>query len=216
MQISRVVAAVLLTAALAGCGVIPSVPYQDPVGVEGTARIRVITNSSVFGDSMVGNCAPSTRHKIAEAGRFYDGLRLNQNYPQYPVNPAVIGMPKSYEPEMIQYIGAVRMAEGLYTKVVTEHRVRADVPFQLATSGAAMGSYGSTYSVCKGGAKVYTLEPGKDYQAIVGIGRIPNGADTEPLSCFFGLFELLPVPNTDMALPLPLSSTPAPEKLCDE
>lgn len=215
LQINKVFAAIYLMAVLAGCGGIPSVPYQDPIGGDNTARLRVITNSSVFADSIIGGCAPSTRHKIAEAGRFYDGVTPNQNYPQYPVSPSVIDMPKSYEPEMIQYVGAVRMAEGLYSKVVTEHRVRTDVPFQLATLGAAMGSYGSTYSVCNGGAKVYTLEPGKDYQAVVGVGRIPSGTATEPLSCLFGLFELVPIPNTNVALPLPLSSTSSPESMCD-
>ncbi|WP_280370217.1 hypothetical protein [Pseudomonas sp. BN411] len=211
----RAVVLALLTAVLSGCGGISSVPYQDPLSAEGTARIRVITNSSVFGDSIVGSCAPTPRHKFAEAGRFHNGVTPNPSYPQYPATPSTLGMPKSYEPEMVQYIGAVRMAEGLYTKVVTEHRVRADVPFQLASLGAAVGSYGSTYSVCKAGAKVYKLEPGKDYQAIVGVGRIPSGSKPEPLSCFLGLFELLPVPDTEMAIPLSMKSTPAPEKLCD-
>lgn len=67
----RVVTSVtFLSIALAGCSGIPSVPYEEPAQSEGVARVRVITNSDVYGDSIVGSCAPATRHKMAEAGRF--------------------------------------------------------------------------------------------------------------------------------------------------
>lgn len=205
-------------AVLSGCGGIPSVPYQDPVSEEGTARVRFVTNSSVFGDSVSRNCAPSPRHKVAEAGRFQGSTPLS-DYPQYPAAPSSLGMrsmPQGFEPELVQYIGAIRMAEGRYAKVVTEHRVRTDMPFQLASLGAAIGSYGSTYMVCKGGAKLYQLEPNKDYEAIVGVGRMPSGSEAEPLHCFFGMFELVSRLDSNTVIPLPLKSTVAPEKLCDD
>lgn len=74
------IAALFLTAAiLAGCSGIPSEPYVEPTQQENTARVRVITNSSVFGDSIQGSCAPALRHKMAEAGRFLDAGNLNIN-----------------------------------------------------------------------------------------------------------------------------------------
>ncbi|MDH4608622.1 hypothetical protein E8F12_08660 [Pseudomonas sp. BN102] len=158
--------------------------------------------------------APSPRHKLAESGRFHQGVTPNPSYPQYPATPSSLGMPKSYEPELIQYIGAVRMAEGLYTKVVTEHRVRTDAPFQLASLGAAIGSYGSTYMVCKAGERVYKLEPNKDYLAIAGVGHISSASETG-LQCFLGVFELIPAEGTGMAIPVPMKSTAPPEHLCD-
>ncbi|MCY1296416.1 hypothetical protein D9M70_458020 [compost metagenome] len=200
---------------LVGCSGIPSVPYVEPVAEEGTARLRVTTNSSVYGDQVVGACAPSIRHKMAEAGRFGEDGRPAINYPQYPLKPTGLGMRKSFESELVQYVGAVRMAEGLYTKVKTEYRVKADLPFQISTLGAAVGSYGSTYSACPEVAKVYKLMPGKDYQAIVGVGTLPDGnGNNGPLRCFFGVFELVPIPNSEFAMPKLLESTEPPATLC--
>lgn len=109
-------AALFLTAAmLAGCSGIPSEPYVEPAQQENTARVRVITNSSVFGDSINGSCAPALRHKMAEAGRFSEEGQPNINHPQFPLKPTSLGMPERVAPKLVQYVGAVRMGEGLYT-----------------------------------------------------------------------------------------------------
>ena len=200
--------------ALAGCGGIPSVPYVDPAQAENTARVRVITNSSVFGDSVTGSCAPGTRHKMAEAGRFSEDGQPSINYPQYPLKPAILGMPGRVSPKLQQYIGAVRMAEGLYTEMVAEYRVKTDTPFQIATLGASAGSYGSTYAVCPGQAKVFNLEPGKDYEVLVGFGRAPNADGNVVLVCMFGVVELASVPNLPFALPKRLAGSESPQTLC--
>ncbi len=202
--------------ALAGCGGFPSVPYVDPPQADNTARVRVITNSNVFGDSVTGSCAPDTRHKMAEAGRFSEEGQPSINYPQYPLKPASLGMPGRASPKLQQYIGSVRMAEGLYTEIVAEYRVKTDAPFQIATLGASAGSYGSTYAVCPGQAKVFTLEPGKDYEALVGLSSAPNADGNAVLMCMFGVIELTSVPNLPFALPKRLAGTESPQTRCKD
>lgn len=202
--------------ALAGCGGFPSVPYVDPPQAGNTARVRVITNSNVFGDSVTGSCAPDTRHKMAEAGRFSEEGQPSINYPQYPLKPASLGMPGRVSPKLQQYIGSVRMAEGLYTEIVAEYRVKTDAPFQIATLGASAGSYGSTYAVCPGQAKVFTLEPGKDYEALVGLSSAPNADGNAVLMCMFGVVELTSIPNLPFALPKRLAGTESPQTRCKD
>jgi hypothetical protein len=200
--------------ALAGCSGIPSVPYEEPVQSEGLARVRVITNSSVYGDSVIGSCAPATRHKMAEAGRFGQDGTASINYPQHPLQPVSIGMPKRVSPALIQYIPSIRMAEGSYKEVVTEYRVRADLPFQIATLGATIGSYGSTYSSCGDQALVYKLEPGKDYEALAGVSSRPNKEGGQALMCMFGVFELVSLPGTSIVIPKHLTPAAPPQALC--
>ncbi|MBB4817771.1 hypothetical protein HNP29_001128 [Pseudomonas alcaligenes] len=203
-------AALFLTAAmLAGCSGIPSEPYVEPTRQEGTARVRVITNSSVFGDSINGSCAPVLRHKMAEAGRFSEEGHPNINHPQFPLKPTSLGMPERVAPKLVQYVGAVRMGEGLYTEIVTEYRVRADLPFQVATLGAAVGSLGSTYSTCPAQAKVFQLESGQDYELFVGVG-----IRGEQLVCGFGMYHLMTFGKSPMVVPFPLDATEAPQALC--
>ncbi|MBA2925125.1 hypothetical protein G9Q84_19790 [Pseudomonas sp. P7] len=202
--------------ALAGCGGFPSVPYVDPPQADNTARVRVITNSNVFGDSVTGSCAPDTRHKMAEAGRFSEEGQPSINYPRYPLKPASLGMPGRVSPKLQQYIGSVRMAEGLYTEIVAEYRVKTDAPFQIATLGASAGSYGSTYAVCPGQAKVFTLEPGKDYEALVGLSSAPNADGNAVLMCMFGVVELTSIPNLPFALPKRLAGTESPQTRCKD
>lgn len=199
---------------LAGCGGIPSVPYVDPPQDDNTARVRVITNSNVFGDSVTGSCAPDTRHKMAEAGRFSEDGQPSINYPQYPLKPANLGMPGRVSPKLQQYIGAVRMAEGLYTEIVAEYRVKTDALFQVATLGASAGSYGSTYAMCPGQAKVFKLEPGKDYEILVGLSSVPSADGKAVIMCMFGVVELISVPNLPIAWPKKLGGTESPQKLC--
>jgi hypothetical protein len=200
--------------ALAGCSGIPSVPYEEPPQTESLARIRVITNSSVFGDNIVGSCAPATRHMMAEAGRFGRDGTANINYPQYPLKSASIGMPKRVAPALSEYVPAVRMGEGVYKEVVTEYRVRTDLPFQIATLGATIGSYGSTYSSCGGQALVFKLEPGKDYEALVGVGTRPKQDGGQVLICMFGVIELVPLPGTSIVIPQKLTPSQPPQVAC--
>lgn len=200
--------------ALAGCSGIPSVPYEEPVQSEGVARLRVITNSSVYGDSITGSCAPATRHKMADAGRFGRDGTANINYPQYPLKSASVGMPKRVAPALVEYVPAIRMGEGVYKEVVTEYRVSTDLPFQIATLGATIGSYGSTYASCGGQALVYKLEPGKDYEALVGVGSRPNGEGGQALICMLGVFELMPLPGTSIVIPRKLTDSEPPQVAC--
>ncbi len=200
--------------ALAGCSGIPSVPYEEPAQSEGVARIRVITNSSVYGDSVIGSCAPATRHMMADAGRFGRDGTANINYPQFPLKSANIGMPNRVAPTLAEYVPAIRMGEGVYKEVVTEYRVRADKPFQIATLGATIGSYGSTYSSCGGQALVYKLEPGKDYEALVGVGTRPNKDGGQALVCMLGVIELLPLPGTSIVIPKRLAPAEPPQVAC--
>ncbi|HCN47052.1 MAG TPA: hypothetical protein DIT18_16515 [Pseudomonas sp.] len=211
----RVVTAVTFVAlTLAGCSGIPSVPYEEPAQSDGVARLRVITNSSVYGDSITGDCAPATRHKMADAGRFGRDGTANLNYPQYPLNPASTGMPARVAPALVDYVPSIRMAEGAYKEVVTEYRVRTDLPFQIATLGATIGSYGSTYSACDAEARVYKLEPGKDYEALVGVGSRPGSDGGQELICMLGIFELAPLGLTSIVVPRKLAYSPPAQVVC--
>ena len=200
--------------ALAGCSGIPSVPYEEPAQSEGLARLRVITNSSVYGDSITGSCAPATRHKMADAGRFGRDGTANINYPQFPLKSASVGMPKRVAPTLTEYVPAIRMGEGVYKEVVTEYRVRTDLPFQIATLGATIGGYGSTYSSCGGQALVYKLEPGKDYEVLVGVGSRPSSDGGQALTCMLGVIELMPLAGTSIVIPQMLTPSAPPQVVC--
>lgn len=71
---------IALIALLAGCGGVPSVPYVDPPQSADTAHMRVITNASVYGDSITSNCAPQPRHLMAQAGRQYEDGTPHQTW----------------------------------------------------------------------------------------------------------------------------------------
>ena len=203
-----------IAVALAGCSGIPPVPYEEPAQSEGLARLRVITNSSVYGDSIAGSCAPTTRHKMADAGRFGLDGTASINYPQYPLKSASVGMPKRVSPTLTEYVPAVRMGEGVYKEVVTEYRVRTDLPFQIATLGATIGSYGSTYSSCGGQALVYKLEPGKDYEVLVGVGSRPSSDGGQALTCMLGVIELMPFAGSSIVIPKKLTPSAPPQVAC--
>lgn len=203
-----------LAVALAGCSGIPSVPYEEPTQSEGVARVRVITNADVYGDSIVGSCAPATRHKMAEAGRFGGDGTANINYPQYPLKSASVGVPKRVWPSLIQYIPAIRMGEGAYKEVVTEYRVRADLPFQIATLGATIAGNGSSYRTCGGQALVYKLEPGKDYEAVVGVDGRPSKDGEPALICMLAVLELTTLPGTSIVIPQKLTHAAPPQVVC--
>lgn len=204
----------VFAAALAGCSGIPSVPYEEPGQSQNTARVRVITNSSVFGDSIVDSCAPSPRHKMAEAGRFGENGTPSINYPQFPLKAKSIDMPMRIYPQLIQYVGATRMAEGLYTEIATEYLVRTDKPFQAATLGAAVGSYGSTYRTCPAKEAVFNLSPGKDYDLVAGVTQAKTGNGDVKLVCIFGMFELKRLGDTPIAMPQLMTPGEVPKALC--
>ncbi|MCJ2373395.1 hypothetical protein [Pseudomonas sp. RGM 3321] len=204
----------LVAVSLFGCSGIPSAPYVEPAQSENSARLRVITNSNAFGDTIVGNCRPASRHKMAEAGRFTSEGRPSLNTPQYPLEPAILGMPKRAAPELIQYMGIRQMAEGFYKEVVTEYRVRTDAPFQIATSGAGVGNFGSTYSSCPEQALVFKLEPGKDYEALVGVGGAPDKNGVQSLMCIMGVIELVSLPGTEVLVPRRVMPITASQDVC--
>ncbi|MCV4343346.1 hypothetical protein [Pseudomonas capsici] len=198
----RVVVFVSLVAVmLVGCSGMPSLPYEEPAQSENSARIRVITNSNVYGDSIVGSCTPATRHRMAQAGRFLSSGAMNTNYPQYPLKSANLGMPKRVAPGLVQYIPSIRMGQGVYKEVVAEYHVRTDVPLQLATWGASIGGYGSSSFACVSQALAFKLEPGKDYEALIGVGSRSDEGGNEALMCVFGVVELVSMPGTPIVIP---------------
>jgi hypothetical protein len=214
-MVMRVVGFVtFFAAALAGCSGTPSVPYEEPAQSEGTARVRVITNSDVLGDSILGGCVPATQHKMAEAGRFGQDGTANINYPQYPLKSASLGMPQRVWPTLTQYIPALRRGEGVYKEIVTEYRVRTDLPFQIATRGATIAGNGNTYRTCGGRALVYKLEPGKDYEAVVGVDSSPNKDGDQALICMLAVLELSAVPDTSIVIPQKLTPAAPPQVPC--
>lgn len=214
-MIMRALFAVLLSAAsLAGCSGVTTAPYEEPAESENTARVRVITNSSVYGDALATNCAPAKRHAMAIAGRYTRDGRPSINYPQYPLVSADLGMPKRIAPRLTQYVAAIRMAEGLYTEVVGEYRVRTDWPFQVSTAGAVIGSYGSTYTSCPAGARLVNFEAGKDYEVLAGVLVTPDADGQEAIRCAFAVFELVSIPGTKYVLPKRLALREPPTTQC--
>lgn len=198
----RVVAFVSLIAVmLAGCSGMPLLPYEEPAQSDNSARIRVITNSNVYGDSTTDSCVPVTRHRMAQAGRYLQSGMPNPNHPQYPLNSASLGMPERVAPALAQYIPAIRMGQGVYKEVVAEYRVRTDVPFQMATWGASIGGHGSSSFACASQALAFKLEPGKNYEALVGVGSRSEGEGSEVLMCVFGVVELVSMPGTPLVIP---------------
>lgn len=205
---------ILLAGALAGCNSISSVPYVEPSPSADTAKVRVITNSSVYGDSLTENCIPKIRHKMAVSGRQYESGRMHETYPQFPLQPKTVeGMPKRMAPKMIDLKPGIRMAEGMYVEVATEYLVPTNAPFMISTLGAVMGSYGSTQPTCPMDAKVFDLEAGNSYEVFVGMGpgQTPEGTK---LFCALAVRKMLPIGNTGEALPLVVEPKPAPKAKC--
>lgn len=204
----------LLAVALAGCNSISSVPYVEPSPSAGTAKVRVITNSSVYGDSLTENCVPNIRHKMAVSGRQYGSGRMHETYPQFPLQPKTVeGMPNRMSPKMIDLKPSIRMAEGMYVEVATEYLVPANAPFMISTLGAVMGSYGSTEPTCPMDAKVFDLEAGKSYEVFVGMHprHTPDGAK---LFCELTVRGFLPIGKSGRSLPVTVDPQPAPKSKC--
>jgi len=204
----------LFALTLSGCSGIPFVPYEEPAQSEKLARLRVITNADIFGDSITGNCAPATRHRMVAAGRFSASGAANRNYPQFPEQTATIGMPARAASALIDYIPSVRMGEGVYKEVVTEYRVRADLPFQIATLGATIGTYGMSYGTCPSQARVFKLEPGKDYEAVVGVSTMQKGDGSQGGACILKVSELRPMAKGAFIFPMPVESSAPAQESC--
>ncbi len=123
-------------------------------------------------------------------------------------------MPKRVAPTLTEYVPATRMGEGVYKEVVTEYRVRTDLPFQIATLGATIGGNGSTYLSCAGQAVVYKLEPGKDYEALVGVRSRSSNDGEQALICMFGVIELVSLPGTSIVISQKLTPAAPPQVVC--
>lgn len=203
----------LIVFSLAGCSSIPTQPYQEPLGSTSTARMRVISNSNVFGDSVTGRCAPNVRHTMAQAGHFSAG-RAQANHPQFPLTPAKLGMPPRLSPPLLSLTPTVRNAEGRVEEVVAEYRVPTTAPFQLATLGAGMGTSLGRGTYCEEQARVYNLEAGRDYEVTIGMGAVGQG-DNARLACRFDVRLLMSIGQGEMMMPVPVAGTAAPKKFCD-
>ena len=202
---------VLLT--LGACSVKPLVPYVEPASSTATANLRVITNGDVRGTDYPG-CLKDSKG-LAKAGRFSDG-QPSINYPQAPLHPRQLGMPQRLSPEMPQYLGATRMAEGQYTEISAEYRVPAGAPFLLESLGLAAGSYGSTYLTCPPVKQVFQFEPGKNYEAYVGLVIRQDTEGNGKGYCAFSVYELVPLGNTKLTLPSRLEGRAPIENACPQ
>ena len=201
-----------LLSLLGACSVKPVLPYSEPpLGVP-TAQLRVITNGEVRGEAYAGCQGDSKR--LAKAGRFGSDQQANINYPQFPLQPRQIDMLPRFAPKLPSYVGAIRMGEGAYTEVVTEYRVPADRPFLLEGGGVAAGSYGSTYRTCAPVKKVVLFEPGKSYEAFVGLNYIPVAGGEVQAMCAFAVYQLLPLSKPGASLPLAVQSRPPADQRC--
>lgn len=197
---------------LGGCSIKPVLPYAEPPPSAQTALLRVITNGEVRGADYAG-CVGETRG-LAKAGRFSEDLQPSINYPQAPLVPGKQAMAPRFAPKLPQYLGAIRMAEGLYTEIVAEYRVPAGQPFVLESMGLAAGTYGSSYLTCPAAKKVVRFEPGRSYEVYVGLNSAP-GADGKMASmCVFGVYQLLSFGQSEKSLPLPVEAKPAVETRC--
>ncbi|QXH49120.1 hypothetical protein KSS94_14235 [Pseudomonas fakonensis] len=205
----------LLLATLTGCSGFQTQPYVEPPTSAASAKVRIISNSDVFGDPMTGQCAPKVRHEMVSAGRFSSGKPL-QNYPQYPVSPPKLGMPERTSAPLLSLTPTIRMAEGRYEEVVAEYRVPANVPFQFATFGAGAGTSLGRGVYCAADARVYTLEAGRDYEVTIGMGAIGQGDNVRPV-CRFDVRKLVAFGEGQgrLTVPFPLVGVVAPERVCD-
>lgn len=201
-----------LLSLLGACSVKPVEPYSEPpLGVP-TAQLRVITNGEVRGEAYAGCLGDSKR--LAKAGRFGRDHQASINYPQFPVQPRQIDMLPRFAPKLPAYVGAIRMAEGAYSEVVTEYRVPAGRPFLLESAGLAAGSYGSTYRTCPPAQKVVLFEPDKSYEVYVGLNYIPVAGGEVQAMCAFAVYQLLPLSRPGATLPMALESRPPADRHC--
>jgi hypothetical protein len=150
---------------------------------------------------------------MASAGLFKNG-KAAINYPQYPVTPSKLGMPKRLSPQLSEYLGATRMAEGNYAEVETEYLVPADIPFLIQASALTAGSYGSTWRTCPEYKNVYTFESDKNYELYTGLRYMKSNDGTFQPMCIFVMQELVPLGISDLAIPKAIASSSPIEKSC--
>lgn len=199
---------------LGACSVKPVAPYSEPpLGVP-VAQLRVITNGEVRGDVYAG-CQGDSR-RLAKAGRFLSDHQPNVNDPQFPQVPRQIDMLPRFAPKLPSYVGAIRMGEGAYNEIATEYRVPAGRPFLLEGGGVAAGGYGSTYRSCPEVKKVVLFEPGKSYEAFVGLNYVPVAGGEVQALCAFAVYQLLPLSKPGATLPLAVQSRPPAERRCPD
>lgn len=201
----------LLTAALAGCGGISSVPYVEPAQSAGTAKVRVITNSTVYGNSLPSHCMPKVWQKMAEAGRQTEQGRVSEKYPQFPLQPKKVGgMPDRKAPRLMKVPPQIVRSEGMNVEVETEYLVPTNAPFLVSTNGIFLGN---TNSFCPRASSVFDLEAGASYEIVVGMQYIPTlGGST--LMCPMMVRKLLPAEQDSKRLPLIVTPKPPPTETC--
>ncbi len=199
-------------ALLGACSVKPVQPYSEPPLSVPTAQLRVITNGEVRGDAYAGCLGDSKR--LAKAGRFGSDQQANINYPQFPVQPRQIDMLPRFAPKLPAYAGAIRRGEGAYNEIATEYRVPAGRPFLLEGGGVAAGGYGSTYSTCPEVKKVVLFEPGKSYEAYVGLNYIPQANGETAAMCAFAVYQLLPLGKPGAVMPMAVQAKPPVDSKC--
>ncbi|MGE8412076.1 MAG: amidase [Pseudomonas sp.] len=197
---------------LGACSVKPVDPYSEPPLGTAVAQLRVITNGEVRGAAYAG-CLPDSQ-RLAKAGRFVSGHRPNVNYPQFPEVPRQLDMLARFAPKLPDYPGAIRRGEGDYSEVVTEYRVPAGRPFLLDGGGVAAGGSVNTYRTCPQVQKVVVFEPGKSYEAYVGLNYIPVAGGEVEAMCVFTVYQLLPLSKPGASMPLALPTTQPAQQRC--
>jgi hypothetical protein len=201
-----------LLSLLGACSVKPVLPYSEPPLSVPTAQLRVITNGEVRGEAYAGCLGDSKR--LAKAGRFGSNQQANINYPQFPLQPRQIDMLPRFAPKLPAYVGSIRMGEGAYHEMVTEYRVPAGRPFLLEGGGVSAAGSGSTYRTCPEVKKVVVFEPGKSYEAYVGLNYIPQASGETAAMCAFAVYQLLPLGKPGAVMPLALQAKPPLDRKC--
>lgn len=202
--------AVLICLVLAGCGKTPVVPYVAPASGP-AANLRIVTNSEVSGRVFEG--CPVQGQLMARAGRFKND-RPNINNPQYPLNPPTLDMARRAFPPLPEYMPPTRMAGGFYREVAAEYVVPAGKPFAMHTVGASAGGGMSTYFVCPRATRVFEFQAGKDYEAVIGIVKVPLTEGGHAVQCLFSVRRLLDAEGVETPLLLPVRPAVTPDPQC--
>lgn len=171
MNLKKTTSLALITI-LYGCTQKTVMPYESLPLSPTSANLRVVTNGEVRGGTAAG-CLQEPKN-LAKAGRFGRDGRVAINFLQVPATPPVVNMLPRFAPKLPQYLGIYHMAEGAYTEVVAEYRIPTDAPFLLTREKLYSGGFSDTYETCPASQKLFIFEPGKSYEALVGIQTVKD------------------------------------------